>query len=373
MLCAKCLRRLDTSAQSCPSCMADPLLGGRYRLDRPLGEIRGESSYRATRAEDALLVRVRAVNLDQTTRETAARIAKLEHRGLPRLIELCEIGGEHGRLGLVHEYVRGRTLSEFVLAEPERTRDPAWLLPLLSELAGVLAYLHGQSPALAHGQISATTILVGAGPDQRICLLDLSVSGSGSPAADLRALGVLLASLLAGEAERGGDPATATEPPARWREHVDSQVASLIERMLANDPEHQITSVALREAAANLVRARGADERRSPPTLARPLRPTPRFVMLESVPNPDGTVSQTSHPVPRTGSRAAARRASEDIPVMRPDELSRELSQAYRATAEIEQQELEQQKQKQHSFTRLAVVLLVAMIAALATYLAIHA
>jgi serine/threonine protein kinase len=366
MLCAQCLRRLDTSAQWCPACMADPLLGGRYRLDRPLGEIRGESSYRATRAEDALLVRVRAVNLDQPARETAARIAKLEHRGLPRLIELCEIGGEQGRLCLVHEYVRGRTLSEFVLAEPERSRDPTWLLPLLSELAGVLAYLHGQSPALAHGQISASTILVSAGTDQRFCLLDINLSGSASPAADLRALGVLLASLLAGEG-RSETSATATEPPARWREHVDSQLASLIERMLANDPAHQITSVALREAAANLVRARGADERRSPPTLARPLRPTPRFVMLESVPNPDGTVSQASLPVPRTGSRAAARRSSEDIPVMRPDELSRELSQAYRATAEIEQQ-----KQKQHAFSRLAVVLLVAMIAALATYVAMH-
>lgn len=375
MLCAQCLRRLDTSAQWCPACKADPLLGGRYRLDRPLGEIRGESSYRATRVEDALLVRVRAVSLEHAAAgESAAKLAKLEHRGLPRLIEPCEVTGEHRRLCLVHEYVRGRTLREFVLAEPERSRDPGWLLNLLSELASVLAYLHRQSPAIAHGQISASSILVGTGPDQRICLLDLQLSGSASPAADLRALGVLLASLLAGEGGRSSSPdentevsATPTEPPARWREHVDSQFAGLIERMLANDPAHQITSVALHEAVAELVRARGVEERRSPPTLARPLRPTPRFVMLESVPNPDGSVSQAARPVPRTSTRVGARRASDDIPIMRPDELSRELSQAYRATAQ-----LEQQQQKQHVVARVAVALLVATIVALATYFAMH-
>jgi serine/threonine protein kinase len=367
MLCAQCLRRLDTSAQWCPSCMADPLLGGRYRLDRPLGEHHGESSYRATRVEDALLVRVRTVNIDHAdssnARQTAARITKLEHPSLPRLIEQCEIGGEHGRLCLIHEYVRGQTLLEFVSSEPERSRDPMWLLHLGAELAGALAYLHGQSPAIAHGQISASTILVGAGPDPRICLLDLQLSASARPAADLRALGVLLTSLLAGEAGRG----SSSEPPPRWRDHVDSSFASLIDRMLANDSQHQITSVALRDAFSELIRARGAEERRSPPTLARPLRPTPRFVMLESVPNPDGSVSQAARPVPHTGSRVAARRATEDIPIMRPDELSRELSQAYRATAQ-----LEQQKQKQHAFALTAVSLLVALLAALATYLAMR-
>jgi serine/threonine protein kinase len=357
--------------------MADPLLGGRYRLDRPLGEIRGESSYRATRVEDALLVRVRAVNLDHAgssnleQAQTAARIAKLEHRGLPRLIEQCEVGGEPGWLYLIHEYVRGQTLLEFVLAEPARARDSVWLLNLLSELAGILAYLHGQSPALAHGQITGNTILVGAGPEQRISLLDLNLSGSANPAADLRALGVLLTSLVSLGEGTNEVPAEAlaspTEPPPRWREHVDSQLASLLERMLANDPAHQITSVALREAVAELVRVRGAEERRSPPTLARPLRPTPRFVMLESVANPDGSVSQAARPVPRSGSRAGVRRASEDIPVMRPDELSRELSQAYRATAQ-----LEQEQQKQSALARVAVVLLVAILAALATYLAMR-
>jgi serine/threonine protein kinase len=348
--------------------MAEPLLGGRYRLDRPLGETRDESSYRATRVEDALLVRVRAVSIDHAA--SSAGLAALEHRGVPRLIEQCQTSGEHGRLWLIHEYVRGRTLLEFMLAEPQRARDPLWVLPVLSELAAVLAYLHGQSPAIAHGQISANTILIGSGPDQRVCLLDVQLRGSASPAADLRALGVLVASLMVGhdeQAEHAELSMPSTEPPPRWREHVDRQLASLIERMLANDSTHQITSGALHEAVAELVRARGADERRSPPTLARPLRPTPRFVMLESVANPDGSVSQTARPVPPTVSRIAVRRRSEDIPVMRPDEHSRELSQAHRASVQ-----LEQEQQKQHVFTRVLVALLVAVVAALATYLAIR-
>jgi serine/threonine protein kinase len=352
MLCAQCLRRLDTSAQRCPTCLADPLLAGRYRLDRPLGEAHGESSYRATRVEDALLVRVRAVQLEpaggesSVRRTTAARIAKLVHPSLPRMIEHREITGQPDRLWLIHEYVRGRTLSELALAEPERAHDPAWLLGLLFELAGALTYLHEQAPAMAHGQISAHTVLVGAGPEQRISLLDLRLSGSASPAADMRALGLLLTSLL-------------VDPPA------DSQLAALIERMLADDPEHRITSAALRETTAGLMKARNNEDRRSPPTLARPRRPTPRFVMLEQVPNPDGSVSQTSRPVPRADSRVAGRRPSEDIPVMRPDELSRELSQAHQATAA-----LEQRQRKQVALARVAVVLVVAMIAAFATYVA---
>jgi serine/threonine protein kinase len=358
MLCAQCLRRLDTSAQRCPACMADPLLAGRYRLARPLGEAIGESSHRATRIEDALLVRVRAIDLDGASdssradgsvlRATAARIAKLVHPSLPRMIEHCEIAGRPNRLWLVHEYVRGPTLSEFAVAEPERARDPAWLLGFLAELTGALAYLHEQSPAIAHGQISANTVLVGAGPDQRPYLLDLQLSGSASPAADVRALGVWLTSLLAGQ-------------------DIDSQLASLIERMLTDDPEHQITSGALREAIVGLVRARGSEDRRSPPMLARPVRPTPRFMMLEQVPNPDGSVSQASRPVPRADSRLAARRSSEDVPIMRPDELSRELSQAHQATAE-----LEQRQRKQLAFARVVVATLVATVAAFATYAAMH-
>jgi serine/threonine protein kinase len=329
--------------------MADPLLAGRYRLDRPLGEAHGESSYRATRVEDALLVRARAVTRENADISGLSRIAKLVHPSLPRMIEHCEITGQPDRLWLIHEYVRGRTLSEFVLAEPVRAHDPAWLLGLLVDLAGALAYLHEQAPAVAHGRISADTVLVGAGPEQRICLLDLQLSGSASPAADMRALGVLLTSLL-------------VDPPA------DRQLAALIERMLAEDPEQQITSAALREAAAGLARTRNGEERRSPPTLAPQRRPTPRFVMLEQVANPDGSVSQTSRPVPAAGSGGGRRRSSQDIPVMRPDELSRELSQAHQATAA-----LEQRRRKQIALARVAVVVVVAMIAALATYAAIIA
>jgi serine/threonine protein kinase len=266
------------------------------------------------------------------------------------MIEHCEIAGETEHLWLIHEYVRGRTLAELVLAEPERKRDPAWLLGILAELAAVLAYLHEQSPAMAHGQISASSILVGDGQDLRVCLLDLQLSQPASPLADLRALGSLLVSWDAN--------------------HVDSQLASLIERMLAEDPERQITSAELREAVAMLIRLRGYEDRRSPPTLALTRRPTPRFVRIEQVQGPDGSVSQASHPVPPTSSRAAGHRGSGDVPIMRPDELSRELSQAHHASVEQEQQE--QRAHKQLAFARVAVALLVALITGLVTYLAMH-
>ena len=351
MLCAQCLRRLDTGAQRCPACGGDPLLGGRYRLDRQIAEASGESSYRATRVDDGLLVRIRAVDVTRASssgqisqlRESAARITKLDHHSLTRALEHCEIGS---RAWLIHEYVRGRTLDEFVVAEPIRVRDPGWWLDLLADVAGGLAYLHEQSPPIAHGQISASRILVADGAP-RFHLLDLQLATMGSPAADVRALGEVLGSLLGNEAAASSD------------------LVDLLERMLAPEP---ITSTALRDTVAGMVRTRANDERRRPPTLARSRRPTPRFTMLESVANPDGSVSEMSRPVPPTSSRVAPpRRRADDIPILRPDELSRELSQAYRATADFEQ------RQRKHLVVaRVAVVVLVATIAALATYLAMH-
>jgi hypothetical protein len=61
------------------------------------------------------------------------------------------------------------------------------------------------------------------------------------------------------------------------------------------------------------------------------------------------------------------RAQSPDIPIMRPEDLSRELSQAYQATAA-----LELRQRKRLSFARVLVVLIAAMIAALTTYLAAH-
>lgn len=348
MLCAKCLRRLDTGAQRCPTCGGDPLLGGRYRLDRPLAEAPHESSYRATRVEDGLLVRARAVDVGRagsSSRDAAARITKLEHRCLPRALEHCEIDG---RLWLVHEYVRGRTLAEFALAEPLRAREPAWSSELLAELAGALAYLHAQTPPIAHGQISTQTIWVADGNDPRFRLLDLQLSDVCRPTDDVRSLGVVIRGLLGSET-------------------VDDPLRDLLARMLASDSAQRITSAQLQEASAQLVRARPADDRRHPPTLGRARRPTPRFTMLETVANPDGGVSQVSRPVPATSVRMSARRRGDDIPLIRPDELSRELSQAYRATAAFEERQ-----RKQLAIARVAVVILVATIAALATYLAMR-
>ncbi len=348
MLCAQCLRRLDTGAQRCPACGGDPLLGGRYRLDRPLAEGPSESSYRATRVEDGLLVRVRAVDVARASldagslREAAAQITKLEHRCLPRALEHCEI---EGRLWLVHEYVRGRTLAELATDEPLRVREPVWSSAVLAELASVLTYLHARVPAIAHGQISAANIWVADGSEPRFCLLDLQLANTGSPAADVRALGSVLERLL-------------VDGP------IDPGLVGLLDRMRGEQP---ITAAALADAVAGLARSRRPDEHRHPPTLARPRRPTPQFMMLETVSNPDGSVTQAARPVPPAKSRVATRRRGDDIPLVRPDELSRELSQAYRATAAFEERQ-----RKQLAVARVAVVLVVAMIAALATILAMH-
>lgn len=338
--------------------MGDPLLDGRYRLDRPLVETDARASvYRATRVDDGLLVRVCALQLDATEleprRQAATRAATFEHPKLPQLLA-CVTTGERC-LWLIYEHVPGPTLTELLAGEPERWRESAVVLELLAGIADALAYLHAHG--LAHGGIVAAS-LSGRG------LLDarLEPLASASAPADVSALGWLFAAAASGSQPGSLAPS--------WRDTIeDGALVALIDRMLAPDPDQRIASQTLREAAHGLLRVRKvSDDRRSPPTLPRASRPTPRFMMLEPPsPSPSPRVGSAGQTSSRTGVTALSRKRDDDVPVMRPEDLSRELSQAYRATAATEER-----RRKHDIVLRAVVVLLAAIIAGLATYIVLR-
>ncbi|KIG15776.1 serine/threonine kinase [Enhygromyxa salina] len=409
----------------------------RYRLDRQLRDEPNAAGYRATRTDDALLVRALALTvqdaplIEPALADTTARLRALQHPALPREIEIelehtIETG--HARLWLIREQVRGETLAERL--EAGGPREPGFALRVLLGVAEALAYLHAQRPPIMHGRISPTTILIRDESRRHtnphgICLLDLqatlaSPSDALSPATDLRDLGLVGAALLEldtsalSSGEAPGPRADGLRAPLHSGQVA--ALATLVERMLEPDPSLRITSAELRDALTALQSSTPSRERRaSPPTAARATTPGPRFMMLEPTTpgprfmmlepttpgrpgrpsrpdnNPRSNANRSTNPSasgrgpqaraeasrpvrPRTASRSLgsfhahlAKPQGPDIPIMRPEELSRELSQAYQATAA-----LQDRQRKRLSVARVLVVLVAAMIAALTTYLAIH-
>jgi hypothetical protein len=375
---------------------------GRYRLDRTLRDDPGAVSYRATRIEDGLLVRAHMLTRHQTEAPAHRQVLDhpaldhpaldhpaldhpaLDHPALPQELD-AELDLDRARVWLIREHIRGETLAALLEAGAERVREPDHVLQILADVADALAYLHEQQPPVVHGCISPTTILARdeARTSTTICvvsLLDMPASwDTQRPAADVHALGRVGAALLSLESSAWS---------SAWPSHQREGLAALIERTQSPNPPQAITSAELRDAIVELQTclpdpAKTEREPRSPPTTARPTTPAPRFMMLE--PGRPSRPSRTSRPsvkIPKapldpSRQRVTSRslgsfhghrsKPSLDVPVMRPEDLSRELSQAYQATAA-----LEDRQRKRLSFARILVVLIAAMIAALTTYLAMH-
>jgi serine/threonine protein kinase len=364
MICARCAREVAVGAQRCPNCAGDPLLDGRYRLDRQLASDSVGVSYQATRTEDAVLVRVRSCMLRRLPNEPerSARLTmlqELEHRGLPRWLDELVLGEDSlATLWTVHEHIRGQTLAELLAAAPEHRLDEAQTVALLRELADALAFLHEQRSPVVHGALSPALIQLRA-DGRGACLLDLGCASAAvhaasnrglaeslaywapeqlhadaSPASDVWTLGAIAAVMLSGASIQSLRDAAHT---LRWEERiaatgqVDPKLADLLERMLEQDPARRISAAEVGEQLAGLGSSPARQHRT---TLPKPSPP-----------------------------RAVANSRQVDVPVMRPDELSRELSQAQRVAAV-----LAQQKRRQLIVARVLVAIVTAVIAGLVTY-----
>src|SRR5690606_30502123 len=140
-------------------------------------------SYRATRIDDATLVRARSCSIRRmlSEPERAARstmLRELDHPGLARWLDELVVGDDPlVNAWTIHEHLGGQSLAEALAAAPERRLDEARTIPLLRELADVLAYLHGRRSPVVHGGLTPSLIQLRAN-DQRACLLDVGYASA---------------------------------------------------------------------------------------------------------------------------------------------------------------------------------------------------
>ncbi len=141
------------------------VLGGRYRIVRLLGQGGMSDVYEAVdqRNDSAVAVKVvRATDPDLARRlaQEVRALARVEHRGLVRLLDT---GLTDGRAYLVMELVDGTTLAEALRRGP---LGPGRAATLGSELAGALAYVHGQG--IVHRDVKPSNILLSADGGARL-------------------------------------------------------------------------------------------------------------------------------------------------------------------------------------------------------------
>ena len=264
--------------------VAGQVVGGRYRLERPLvaapddapddaqGVLWLASDQLAADAPSAL--RRIGPGHDQTrARELWSRLQGVLHPQVPRCGAVI---AEADQLWLVRDWQAGRTFQELLEARRERqfVFGPGEVLLLLRQLLPVLAALHSQE--LLHGDLSPANLLR-RDSDGLPVLLDFGLvrgtapadgSGDGAPAdtgallgatpgyappelvrgepaqpwMDLHALGVVALVLLSGD-----EPHQLLDPVSldwRWPAVLESEPAlrQQLERLLARDPAHRFGS-----------------------------------------------------------------------------------------------------------------------------------
>jgi serine/threonine protein kinase len=162
LLCAVCCE--ETRRPPCAHCGAEPRLEGRYALVERVGAGAFGTTYRAT---DALggVVAVKELPLRPGTpdklvelfRREASVLRQLSHPHIPSWVEDFTSGSGKARaLYIVTSFVEGPTLEAWMA---EHRFSAGEVLELIDQLAGVLSYLHGRSPAVIHRDLKPSNVI----------------------------------------------------------------------------------------------------------------------------------------------------------------------------------------------------------------------
>jgi serine/threonine protein kinase len=411
MICAGCAEEVDDSLRQCPACSGDPLLGGRHRIEAIEQIDALGTTYRATRVADATPVWLRELPFRRgpddpgaSLEQVAQQLATLQHPALPTWIEhFVRRDGRTGALWLVQAAVAGAPLARLAR---ERSFDETELLGRLEQLAELLRYLHGQTPPIVHGGITPSSVierttgepgqlmLVGfnaIGTDRQISpatgsgvqavarvmasMAPEQFFGRADPATDVWGLGLIAIVLLT-----GSTPLELRDADHRllWRDRVaiDESLAELLDLMLERDPLRRPDADELCKRIAGLRRSKRATVRIPRDEISSRGADRPSAIAGSIGARSPGSDTANSRPArthvvrdaPRPIRRTRRSVTSEDAPVMRPADLSRELSQAFHATEQLIGRE-----RRRVTAARVMLVLTVALITALAVWLGLLA
>jgi eukaryotic-like serine/threonine-protein kinase len=264
------------------------ILADRYRLDEPIAAGGVGQVWRAT---DQVLQRQVAVKLLRPEYadhpETLSRFrAEARHAGSlahPAIAQVYDYGDNpyEGPPYLVMELVDGPSLADVLATEPV---TPAYALDVLAKAATGLAAAH--EAGVVHRDIKPGNILLGS--DGGVKITDFGIAyavgsapvtdpglvmgttqylaperiagGSGTPAADLYSLGIVMHECLTGVPPYEGTPAEvmaghlyAPLPPLPAG--TPYEVADLVARLTAKDPEQRLSDAGELAALARTVRS----------------------------------------------------------------------------------------------------------------------
>lgn len=204
-------------------------VGGRYRLERVLGEGSVARTYLALDEEGGQRVAVKIMHPSRTAsvndferfRREAEALASLDHAGIPRYVDHFE--GDDRTYCLVQQWVDGESLEASLRREPARWKDRAALVELAIALLDIVAHLSEREPPVVHRDIKPANILIT--PQGAVRLVDFGgvreavretiragstvigtygfmppeqLMGRPVPASDLFAIGITLVALLTG-------------------------------------------------------------------------------------------------------------------------------------------------------------------------------
>ncbi|MEL6178374.1 MAG: serine/threonine-protein kinase, partial [Myxococcota bacterium] len=154
---------------------AGELVGGRYRVIRPLAQGGMGATYAAEDTETGHQVALKTLSMASLNDwkvlelfEREARVLKsIDHPGVPDYIDDVALNGDNAFV-LVQELVEGKSLAERV-AEGWRPEE-AEVRRIAREVLDTLDYLHGRNPPIVHRDIKPQNIMLR--DDGRVALVD---------------------------------------------------------------------------------------------------------------------------------------------------------------------------------------------------------
>lgn len=154
--------------------MAEDDFADRYQILQEIGH--GGTSV-VYLAKDKKIQRIRAIKKIKkqkimhmvTGNKEAVMLKALQH---PDVVELYDILEDEEAIYFIMEYIEGRTLKEWMAADPQRTREMAITWGI--QLCEVLQYLHSRNPPVIYRDLKPSNIMVRK--NGRIVLIDFGAS-----------------------------------------------------------------------------------------------------------------------------------------------------------------------------------------------------